>query len=413
MQAADKVFFVDPPTGQKIGYGRFLSEISRMGEYRRFVKADSVYEYFKAFVFACLLDREIVLLDSDFSDAEIRSLADLPMSEILRAERVAPVAVPDIPALVGRLKKCAHFRATLFTSGTTGRPKKVSHTLAGLSRFVGVGAKHADDIWGFAYNPAHMAGLQVFLQALFNGNTVVRLFGLGRGEIFSAIADYRITHISATPTFYRMLLPPAAQFARVRRITSGGERFTPSLSAEMEKMFPNAKIANVYASTEAGTLFAADGDKFTVKDAMRPLVKIVGGELFLHKSLLGESDSFALDGDWYATGDIVEVVSENPLSLKFSRRKSDMINTGGYKVNPREVEDALLAVDGIKQAAVYGRANPILGNVVCAKVVPMGGGIDEAAVREALRKTLQGFKIPRIIETVEELPQTRTGKSLA
>ena len=210
MQAADKVFFVDPPTGEKIGYGRFLSELSRMDEYRRFVKADSVYEYFKAFVFACLLDREIVLLDSDFSDAEIRSLADLPMSEILRAERVAPVAVPDIPALVGRLKKCAHFRATLFTSGTTGRPKKVSHTLSGLSRFARVGANHVDDVWGFAYNPTHMAGLQVFLQALFNGNTVVRLFGLGRGEIFSAIADYRITHISATPTFYRMLLPPAA-----------------------------------------------------------------------------------------------------------------------------------------------------------------------------------------------------------
>jgi acyl-coenzyme A synthetase/AMP-(fatty) acid ligase len=75
------------------------------------------------------------------------------------------------------------------------------------------------------YNPTHMAGIQVFFEALLNPNTMVRLFGLAKDDVFRAITKYNITHISATPTFYRLLLLANKVFMNVNRITSGGEKF--------------------------------------------------------------------------------------------------------------------------------------------------------------------------------------------
>ena len=83
---------------------------------------------------------------------------------------------------------------------------------------------------------------------------------------------------------------------------------------------------------------------------------------------------------------------------------------GGYNVNPNEVEQALQEIDGIRAARVFAKKNSILGNIVCAEVVPSGGGADEASIRASLSKRLQPFKIPRIIKFVDALKFTKTGK---
>ncbi len=94
------------------------------------------------------------------------------------------------------------WKVTLYTSGTTGIPKKVTHNFNSITRFVKISERNTNSIWGFAYNPTHMAGIQVFFQALLNGNAIVRLFGLSANEIHREINENFITHISATPTFY-------------------------------------------------------------------------------------------------------------------------------------------------------------------------------------------------------------------
>ncbi|MDZ7795644.1 MAG: hypothetical protein U5N56_00735 [Candidatus Marinimicrobia bacterium] len=96
--------------------------------------------------------------------------------------------------------------------------------------------------------------------------------------------------ISATPTFYRLLLPSKNVFKNVMRVTSGGEKLDNKTIEYLHQLFPNAKITNVYASTEAGTLFASKADVFTIKADMKKYVKIENNELLIHNSFIGLND---------------------------------------------------------------------------------------------------------------------------
>jgi acyl-coenzyme A synthetase/AMP-(fatty) acid ligase len=253
-----------------------------------------------------------------------------------------------------------------------------------------------------------MAGIQVFFQALLNGNSIIRLFGLDTDKVHSEIGTHQISHISATPTFYRLLMPCAKHFEAVQRITSGGEKFNEQTFENLKSIFPNAKITNVYASTEAGSLFASQDDVFSVPSQYEDMVRIEDNELSIHSSLLGNTGSSV--AEWYNTGDLVEVVGQDPLKFRFLNRKSEMINVGGYKVNPHEVEEAIMCLDGIKNARVYAKSNSVLGNLVCCEVVIHDREITEAAIRTFLQTKIQEFKIPRFIRFVDELSTTRTGK---
>jgi acyl-coenzyme A synthetase/AMP-(fatty) acid ligase len=248
----------------------------------------------------------------------------------------------------------------------------------------------------------------VFFQALLNGNLIVRLFGLTPKEIHRIIKEYSVTNISATPTFYRLLLPCEETFQSIARITSGGEKYNKKIIMQLKGNFPNAKITNVYASTEAGTLFASDNDIFGIKPEFENFIRVENGELLIHISLMGDSDINIKE--WYNTGDLIETISEKPLKFRFTSRKGDMINVGGYKVNPHEVEEAILSLSGIKNVRIYPKSNSVLGNIICCEVVAYNNHMSETSIRTFLQSKIQEFKIPRIIRFVEELSTTRTGK---
>lgn len=254
-----------------------------------------------------------------------------------------------------------------------------------------------------------MAGLQVFFQAFENKNTLVNVFGCSRNEVYRLIKEYQVSHISATPTFYRLLLPYEFSYPFVTRVTLGGEKSEEHLYTSIRKIFPNAKINNIYASTEAGTLFAGKGDCFVIPSTKKEKFKIENGELLIHKSLLGSSDSFTFSGEFYHSGDLIEWIDEGV--FRFKNRKNEMINIGGYKVNPGEVEDILLSIDGVQQVLVYGKPNSVLGNILCADIIKDTDSLlTELDIRTALKDHLQDFKIPRLIKFVKSLSLTRTGK---
>jgi acyl-coenzyme A synthetase/AMP-(fatty) acid ligase len=256
-----------------------------------------------------------------------------------------------------------------------------------------------------------MAGTQVFFQALMNQSTMVNVFGEPREIVYQQIERYGITHISATPTFYRMLMPFEKAYPSVKRVTLGGEKSDKQLYEHICKIFPNAKVNNVYASTEAGSLFAAKDDCFQIPANIRDKFRVEHDELLIHKSLLGQSDSFAFDGEYYHSGDLIEWVNETEGLFRFKSRKNELINVGGYKVNPGEVEDAINAIEGVQQSLVYGRANSILGNIVVAEVkLVEGAALTDLDIRKVLANQLQDFKVPRKIQIVNELSMTRTGK---
>ena len=388
-------------------YADLLLSLNQATEYRPLLKTDDVYIYFVNLISALIANQPVVLLDSDLNPSEINGLAT---SDVNKPQAIAPHSFVTMEDVVEAIQRSSS-EITIFTSGTTGQPKKVVHTIDTLTRSVRLGKQYKGQVWAYAYNPTHMAGLQVFFQVFENLSTLVNVFNKQKTEVYELIEKHRITHVSATPTFYRLLLPFERAYDSVVRVTLGGEKSDQRLYDSIVKIFPSAKINNVYASTEAGSLFAAKGDCFQIPKEHRDKFAIVDDELLIHKSLLGRSENFSFDGDYYHSGDLIEWVDKAAGLFRFKSRKNELINVGGYKVNPGEVENALLSIDGIKQAYVYGKPNSVLGNVLCADIqLEAGSELTNVDIRKALSSQLQEFKIPRRIKFVEQFELTRTGK---
>jgi acyl-coenzyme A synthetase/AMP-(fatty) acid ligase len=132
--------------------------------------------------------------------------------------------------------------------------------------------------------------------------------------------------------------------------------------------------------------------------------------LYIHKSQLGKGNGINFVDGWYPTGDVVEVIQHDPLEFRFIHRKNDMINVGGYKVNPLEIESIVESNAAVKKAKIYCKPSSILGNILLADVV-LSSSISEHELRSFLTKHLQPYKIPRIINFVDEIEQTRSGKT--
>lgn len=387
-------------------YADLLESVCADG-YVPMLKTHNIFGYFSNLVKALANNKSLVLLDSDLNPSE---LSGIDVNDVNVTEQITAIKFKTMDDVVASLQKSAS-EITIFTSGTTGQPKKVVHSVQTLTRSVRCADRYNGQIWAYAYNPTHMAGLQVFFQAFENHNTMVNVFGLPRNEIYKLIRQHSVTHISATPTFYRLLLPFDSEYPTVQRVTLGGEKSDGALYESIKKIFPSAKINNIYASTEAGSLFAAKGDSFQIPESIRDKFMVVDDELLIHRSLLGMSESFKFDGDYYHSNDLIEWVDKEQGIFKFKSRKNDMINVGGYKVNPGEVETAINAIDGVRQSLVYGKTNSIIGNVLCADVQLEDNAIvTELDIRKQLRDTLQDFKIPRRIKFVESFTLTRTGK---
>jgi acyl-coenzyme A synthetase/AMP-(fatty) acid ligase len=406
------LFYINQSEGIKKTYQDFIKDLSMIINKSNFIYTKDTYEVFLRVVHAIINQYHVELLDGDFSKEELENIG-IDFNKVLLVEPINSVKLNDLDHLLSIvLEGNLDFNLTLYTSGTTGRPKKVSQTIGALTRNVKVGDRFLEHVWGFAYNATHMAGLQVLFQALFNKNTIVDLFGSNFRSATRMINLYYITHISATATYYRNLLSiiKGNAFPSVQRVTFGGEKYDKSLEKEITKAFPNSRVRNIYASTEAGSLFSSSGDTFIIPENLLGKVKISNeNELLLHKRLLG----FNVNEEWYKTGDIVEIISNN--SFKFISRENEMINVGGYKVNPHEVEEILTKLDFITDALVKSRENKITGNIITADVV-VDSKLSEQEIKKLIKEELniklQPFKIPRIIKIVEKIDQSRTGKKV-
>lgn len=407
----DKLFFFNLLDNEKITYKDLLCRVNKNDIfYYPYCYTKKYSDIFINIIISLLADNEIILLDNDFSEEELENIS-INEEKLSIKKKVEYPALKDIQDLIYRIKNVSKWRITLFSSGTTGFPKKITHTFSSITKEVKISKDKIDNMWGFAYNPTHIAGLQVFFQALLNCNSIINLFQLSRKDIFKVIKKYQITNISATPTFYRQLLPLEGIFPSVERITFGGEKYDKKISKELKKLFPKAKILNIYALTETGTIFASKGDNFTLKDKYKDLIKIVDNELLIHKELLGEFDLLELkSSSWYHTGDIVEILKKNPLEFKFKYRKSEMINVGGYKVSPYEVEEVIRKYPKVQNVVVYGKPNSVMGNLIYCDVVLKDNKITEKDIRLFLINKLQRFKIPRVINFVDNISTARTGK---
>lgn len=397
---------------QAISYNKLIKDIGGIREISEVIYYEDIYSILKNVVACLYYNSSVTIIDSDLSDAEVYELGFT--NEKLNASKKIPENEITFEKFIRVIRQHINdnfpspWKITLFTSGTTGQPKRVTHTFKSMNRYIKVSEKHRDDVWALAYNPTHIAGLQVLFQALLNINTIHYVFDSDRKNVIDTIEKGNITHISATPTFYRLLLPYEKPFGNVKRVTSGGEKLNSDLLRQLKEVFPNAKILNTYASTESGTLFAADGEYFHIPHHLKSEIKIVDNEVFIHKNISAIQEGN--EKEWYSTGDLVEFVDDN--RFKIISRKNDEINVGGYKVNLLEIEEKLLAHPDIYNVVVHSKSNSILGNIITAEaVLKPKSSITEKDIRKYLSRQLQDYKIPRIIKFVDGIERSRTGKA--
>jgi acyl-coenzyme A synthetase/AMP-(fatty) acid ligase len=292
---------------------------------------------------------------------------------------------------------------TLSTSGTSSTPKIITHTYNTLINNVKINDRYKNKVWGLCYNYEKMAAVQVILHSFFNKCTIVNLYGLDNKSLLNRFKQHNITNLSATPTFYKLLLSDENIFSNIEQITVGGEILDNQLYNKLKKYFPNSRISNIYAATEFGALLTSNGESFEITEKDSIFIKIVDNEILVHKSKLGIS----INEDWYHTGDIVDWINES--QFKIIGRQSSMINVGGVKVNPIKVENIINSLDYVSNSRVYGYKNSLLGNVVKADIVLL----KEKSIQDIkhdLKTKLNQYELPMSLKIVDSLDVNDSNK---
>ena len=303
----------------------------------------------------------------------------------------------------------------VYTSGTTGEPKSISHRRAGLTRTAVRTNRTAELVWGMLYDPNRMAGLQVLVQALDSGaHVVVPRPDATLTERLDFLASHDVTAMSATPTMWRLILHQDHPGLALRQITLGGEIADQTTLDALAERFPNARIVHVFASTETGAAFSVvDGragfPAAYLEDPPRGIrLAIRDDVLHVHCPNTGAagSDGFA------STGDVVEIVDDRVL---FRGRASGVVNVGGANVWPEQVEVALRSHPDVDDAMVTARPNPVSGQILVASIVP-ASNVDEVGlskrVRRWARSRLPNTHVPAMIKVVHRLDVSPTGKTV-
>lgn len=304
-------------------------------------------------------------------------------------------------------------RWLLSTSGTTGAPKQIGHTLESLSR--GVRAEGGRDFtWGLLYDPNRMAGTQVLLQGLRSGAPIIApSLHAPLPERLAMFVDTGVTAISASASQWRQILQaPNAREMQLRQITLGGEIADQLILDALRVAFPAARIVHVFAATETGTAFSVtDGmSGFPVSyltDPPRGVELQVRDDILFIKapgSSVADADGFV------STGDVVETVGDR---VHFRGRASGIVNVGGTNVSPEAVETILREHPDVVEAVVSAKANALVGNTLVAKVT-----LTDDADREGVSKRLRAWvreratapHVPASVAVVDELTLTQAGK---
>lgn len=311
----------------------------------------------------------------------------------------------------------------LTTSGTTGLPKLIPHTLDSLTRTVARGNPALTPRWGLLYDPTRFAGLQVVLQSLIGGGTLIA------PDTHNALAaqvghlhQQDCTHLSATPTLWRrLLMAPGFSSLTLQQITLGGEIVDQQILDSLRAVHPKARITHIYASTEAGVGFAVtDGQvgfptQYLNEGPGGIGMKIVDDVLWLRphssaqRSLSGTD--IPVDSDGYIrSGDRIQIDGSRAL---FLGRDNGTINVGGVKIHPEMVEQAIMAVSGVKLVRISSKKSPIAGALVVAEVMTdteTDTKALKAAIQTHCKAVLEREAVPAMIRFVDNLTLNAAGK---
>jgi len=311
----------------------------------------------------------------------------------------------------------------LFSSGSTGESKgSVLDFTRLLTKFETPRPSHRMLVFLLL---DHIGGINTLLHGLCHGGTIVTARERSPDAVCMAIEEHRVEVLPTTPTFLRLLLIADTvgryDLSSLKVITYGTEPMPPSTLAAIREALPWVQLKQTYGLSEVGILPTRSRDSGSVWLKLGDTGfehKIINGVLWIRSptamlGYLNASSPFDANG-WLNTQDLVEKDGEY---IRILGRQSELINVGGEKVHPTEVENLLLQLDNVKDVTVRGQSNPITGEIVTAKItllVQEDPDVLKRRVREFCRARLERYKVPAVIEVdIKDQHSVRFKKSRA
>jgi acyl-coenzyme A synthetase/AMP-(fatty) acid ligase len=383
--------------------------------------------------------RRIVICPPDLPSEHLSQIVSSADVDAIVSDYDAPEAAGGPPRFlctatlspadrVPRGGRCTEW--VLLTSGTTGVPKMVAHTLAGLTGAIKPGGSSgAPVVWGTFYDIRRFGGLQIFLRAMLcGGSLVLSSAHEAVGDHLQRLGARGVTHLSGTPSHWRRaLMSPAVGAIAPRYVRLSGEIADQAILDQLGALLPQASVAHAYASTEAGVGFDVDDGRAGFPAGIvgpgrgDVEMKVLDGSLRIRSSrvaghYVGHERAELRDAEGFVdTRDMVELRGDR---YYFVGRRDGIINVGGLKVHPEEVEAVINRHPGVQMSLVRSRRNPITGEIVVADVLlrAAGDGAGERAaelkreIMQCCRAGLAEHKVPAAIRFVAALDVNKSGK---
>lgn len=328
---------------------------------------------------------------------------------------------PESAELFGRILERGHPGLVVFTSGSTGHPKGILHDCEMVLR------KFSRERPGYRtllfLLMDHFGGFNTLMSVFAYGGTAVIAANHGPEEVSHIVEQANVELLPITPTFLNLLMASKCyeefDLSSVRLITYGTEVMPESTLRRVSEIFPSARLQQTYGLSELGVLRSRSRESNSVwvkigGDGFE--TRVVDGLLHVRSqsAMVGylNAPSPFDDEGWMNTGDMVEVDGE---FMRILGRKSDVINVGGQKVFPVEVETVLIEADNVVEATVYGVPHALMGSFVAARV-SLERHEDQLELKARLRKLclskLTNYKVPVQFTIVppEEMHSDRSKK---
>ena len=325
--------------------------------------------------------------------------------------------------LLDELRLRGHPGLILATGGTTGIPKLVLHDLRSLLATVPVKenpSRRMLPLMGFD----HIGGLDMAWRALAGRHVLVAPpVEINPVAVAEAIARHRVEVLPATPSFLNLLLLTGVHrthdLSSLRVVPYGAEPMPPGLLARLRTVLPGVEFVQRFGTSETGALpVREEGKGLVLRGNQNGFAwKVVDGELWVKSPacalgyLSGDASRFKASG-WFRTGDIAEQLPGG--SIRVLGRREELINVGGEKVLPSEVENVLMAHHLVADCRVGPEENAVIGQVVAAEIVWSGPETDALAVKRVLHTYAAGLlarhKLPAVVRLVTALDATRNLK---
>jgi acyl-coenzyme A synthetase/AMP-(fatty) acid ligase len=307
---------------------------------------------------------------------------------------------------INRVTELGDTGIILFSSGTTGKPKMMIQNFSELIRSIRIPRKQKRLVFLLMLMFDHIGGLNTLLNCLINGNAFVIPKDRNPTTILELIDEFGVNVLPTTPTFLNLLLMDESfsvyRLDSLKLITYGTERMSDVLLNKLVHCLPQVKLLQTFGTSETGILKTESKSSsslfFKIIDEDSEF-KILNNELFLKSKTsvngyLNYATNDFKENGWYATGDIVEVDEEG--YIKVIGRKNKIINVGGLKVLPSEVEDVINSIEDVIESSVFGEQNQLVGNIVCVKVYTNSKNLTElkTKIKAKCKNQLDKYKVP-------------------